>query len=231
MKGPGFIPSLDLLALAYAELQSQKKLIAVDRLLEITEWTRFDPRLLEQLVEYLKQNWRALNPMELNFSAKVREWPATLGVALEQVKIISENSENRTLLRAWMACALADLPRGDGGLFFIGVAPLGGKISRREASAPSLPYTKWGYLWGELAVSRKPGEGKSMASSCHRALPLKSRESAARALLSRQGKFRIGEYLQECKGLIGRRQAERDLKKFRFLVARGATRAREYVAK
>ena len=188
--------------------------------MELAEWSRFDPRLLEQLIVHLRESWKELSPVRLNSAASASTWPAVLGVLLEQTRLSLGKAGKEPMFRGWMDCATANLPVGDGGLFFIGIAGFAGKMARRESSSAANPYLRWGYLWGELQL--RAGSENS------RALPRPSRENIARELAQRRERFSIRDYVDACGGHIGRRQAERDLRSFRFLRASGATKARVY---
>jgi len=222
MKGLVKIPQINDLMKAYSELQNTAAPLSAKRIMELCEWTRFDPRLLEQLVQHLATHWKKISPFSLKEAAIQSIWPGTLGVVLEQMKNLLKIKVEKKLFFHWEKIATMDLTKATGELFFIGLNAFAGKIAKQEAFYSSKIYSKWGFLGRDIIHDK----GREFFST--RAFSEEVRKNIAYDLGKTRGQFSVNDYCFACQNIIGRRQAERDLNSFPFLHKRGNTRARVY---
>ena len=101
MKGLLDIPNESSLTGAYSRLQAALMAKKKDRASRIkcselavwSQWTRFDARLGEILIDYLSRNWKRINGVNLNNQISKQPWPAILGVILEHVQFLTPRVE------------------------------------------------------------------------------------------------------------------------------------------
>ncbi|NUM88784.1 MAG: hypothetical protein HUU37_06250 [Bdellovibrionales bacterium] len=226
MKGLAAIPGPAEMARAYAKLQGAKGALAPERIVRMAQWSRFDPRLLEQLVSHLALYWEDISPLALRKGALASPWPATLAVVLEHAALLfragKRERQELQLFSYWSKMITLGIPPAENELYFIGLSAFGGKRAREEALYSSEPYRKWGFFGRDIAIQKWSGDAP-------RSLSLTARKNIALDLAKRERRFTVGAYLFACGNAISRRQAERDLGSFSFLDPRGKNRARVYV--
>lgn len=224
MKGLYKIPTQVDLAKAYNQLQSfksKRKAIEENQIALWSQWTRFDPRLGEILADYLLKNWESLNPVQLNSEIKKLPWPAALGVILETSKLLIE--KNRfSIFSAWSTLVMSGIKLADNEQFFIGLNKLLGAKMMREVMYPLKIYRKWGYL------SSDPMINKALLNQRKTIMPKAVRLALLNESLRNKKSITVSDYMNLLAGSLNRRQAERDLKEHKGLIARGFTRNRVY---
>jgi hypothetical protein len=219
MKGLVELPSITNITKAYNNFYSNKK-ISETNIILYSEWSRFDPRLGEILVEYLKKNWSSLNPILLRDINTSSPWPQALAVILEHV--IHLEILQPKLFKFFKALVLEGIEPIKYQAFTIGVFKPGGKEIKSSAINPHPFFEKWGFYEANPFFS-KISDVKSTTL-----LDKDVRKSILKALLSRRKEVTVNDYLGACRHAIHRRQAERDLNNFFKLKKRGQTRNRIY---
>jgi hypothetical protein len=181
--------------------------------------SRYDPRLLWVLVEFLARDSGALNPVRLRSAARESRWPAALGVAFEFSRRVSHSSELEDLYKFTMG----GIPRASGEQFFVSTHAFAGNLARREAEESLSQYKRWGYL------SREEPFAKELGSTAHGTLGRSERLNLLRRLVERLGSISLSDYAEALGQKASPRQASRDLATAPFLTRRGKTRAARYL--
>lgn len=213
------VPSTAALLESYNSLQG-KELINEANLVKFAHWSRFDPRLGEILVSYLKDHWKKINPMELRRKNMDSKSPQSLVVVLEHVALIDiQDKELFSIFLKFLSSGLKPAPYQS---YFIGLYKLAGQQMKDQAGQPHPIFSKWGFyardpMWSKNTFRLTPTQMDPM-----------TRKRILRELLIRQRSITVNDYMTACHSAIHRRQAERDLKTFFKLKATGNTRGRRY---
>lgn len=221
MKGLLDIPSIKNLASAYRILQSKKNEMDLRKLSIFSQWTRFDPRLMEQLIVYLSKNWQSINAVELNKEILKHVWPQTLAVILEHCELLLKH--DKTLYRNWMRTVTTNITELPYQSYFIGLRPFASVAIQVSALHPLKCYEKWGFAEDELQFNKAQLYPKNSFSKI-------SRENLLKNYAFKNKRFYMTDYLDLCKHSISIRQAQRDLKSFSWIRSYGQTKARSYIA-
>lgn len=221
MKGLTAIPRLEQLQEAYAFLQDPKENPSCEDLALYCQWSRFDSRLGEQLVDYFSRHWGKLSPVEFNEAMQKQIWPQTLGLLLEQTQILILKKQ-KTLFKHWKTCALSGIEPQSLGQYFIGTRAFAGELAFEDALFSTRPYLKWGFI-GRESLLKKNIPLKSVTL-----LPPGTRRALLRSLLQEKSRITLRDYLLALNHQVSMRQAELDLAAHPALHAVGNTRARFY---
>jgi len=225
MKGIGRIPGVRELLAAYGRIgRASSRPLRAETLVLWCQWTRFDPRLGELLAGHVARHWNSLNPLVLRGEALKHSWPATTGVVMDHAAMLLPAGQ-LSLFKKWVALATGDLPRGDGGLYFIGLHAPGGWMARIDAERASVLYTRWGWLAHGLMLgkaARLSGTATLVDSRRRRIILDELLENMPCRWI------RLRDYLDALGGLVSRRQAELDLGAHPRLRPAGNTKARVY---
>lgn len=227
MKGLTRIPSHSELALAYADLQQLAKSHSAADLALWSQWSRFDPRLAEQLTACFGRCWKEINPVRFREELALQPWPTAPGPLLEQALEQWIAPNERSLFRRWMELALNGFRKavkpGSQGQFFVGQRALAGKLMLEDAASPLRGYLRWGFLGRELLIN------KARATMTERTrLSKDARRRRLDELIGERSRITVGDYRQALQEMVSPRQAELDLARHPRLVAMGNTRARFY---
>ncbi len=226
MQGLSAIPSLGALEEAYAELQTARSALPPERVVELSQWSRFDPRLAEQLVTHLVHYWRSWSVGALRSALGRVPWPSAWGVLMANGRLHPDLERgDRRAFGAMTEAVLSGLPPGDGGSFFIGTRAFAGKQQREDAEWSSAPYSNWGYLGRDLLINKASRVARTAHSPSQRRRALDElvakREREGRTLSVRDYREALGDR-------ISPRLAELDLQAHPRLIPRGNTRNRVY---
>lgn len=227
MKGPLEIPSQKKLVGYYKILQSTKIPLSEKILFQMIHDSRWDPRLHEQLIQHIEKHWEKLSALRLNQFATESSWPATLAVTLEILAHLlkSKFKHNRKYLRlyaGWMDLACTDIAKANEESYYIGHTSFAGIETKKDLYYNASPFSKWGYLCRDLPISLKTSQKNPNMYS------LQSRKNLLLDLFKTKQSITITDYLDKINNCISCRQAERDLKAFKFVKKYGRTKARRY---
>ena len=227
MKGLDKIPSTDELSLAYGKLQSrQPSLISLAEIILWSQWSRFDPRLAEQLIVFISEKWKRWNPVFLHEELLKQPWPQAFGVLLEQALAAGFLSkESASLFKKWGDVVLSDISPANGEQFFIGLQKLGSKQMLRNAERPLRAYTAWGYFGCDLLVNKAQEKIKLRNRTLVSAAV---RKHVLSELLKTRKRLTVKDYCEALSYQVSRRQAEIDLAREKRLIPSGQTRGRFY---
>ncbi len=175
------------------------------------EMSRYDPRLLGIIVEFISKHAYQIHPQRLrNYYLKM-ETPQTIAVIAEFVKSATSNTE-LIYLMDYLQKGLLPIPTQ---LYFKNLYAPGGKMMQQAAEESLAQYKKWGFLALEsptIDVYTKKTVGHPDANS---------RRNILKRLFEEKKEIRMKDYL-ECLGRkISRQQALKDLESVSQLKGRG----------
>lgn len=233
MRGLSDLPTTDQLQSAYAELQASLRThapLSEPRIALLSQWSRLDPRLAEQVAEQILAHWRSLNPSALKFETMKQPWPTALAVILEQLleKLKTErpasNSECREFA-LWTRLITCGMTVEWLGLFFIGTRAVGGRLMMDDARLSLQSYSKWGFAGRDVFVTPKSTRNRRAK------IAAATRQNAVTELIQTQRHFTVRDYWEQLGRLISLRQAQLDLHSDPRLKSVGSTRAKFYKSK
>jgi len=167
------------------------------------EWSRFDPRLLEVLVQYALDHWKDLNPQRLRALTKKMETPQTMGVIATFVQ--TANPQDTELILFWNYIT-EGLKPVESQYYFRDLYLPGSGLAQRAARESLYEFKKWGFLGRERLII-DPTTKKTIGTWDQVA-----RLNILKRLLGNQKKLQISDYLEALKHSISRQQALLDLK-------------------
>jgi hypothetical protein len=234
MKGLNHLPTGTDLLKAYNFLQAANihysKKLEESQLIEWCHWSRFDPRLGELLVTFLKNYWDQLNLMELRKLNLTSTWPQTLGVILYHLKLISKSIPEAVILpesvNHFVALITADIKMAPYQSYLIGVYKFAGKEQKNRADISSSVFSKWGFYESDLFFEKNLFI--KLRKNKNTYINIATRKNILSQLLKQKKQITVADYIEACGHAIHPRQAERDLKSFFKLNRRGQTRNRVY---
>jgi hypothetical protein len=175
------------------------------------EMSRYDPRLLGILVEFLIKHAFKINPHRFrNYYAKM-ETPQTIALIAEFVKNATPSIEVRYLMDYLQKGLRPVLTQ----LYFKNLYSPGGKWMQRAAEESLAQYKKWGFLALEspsIDVYNKKTVGHPDANS---------RRNILKRLFEEKKQIQMKDYLKHLGGNISRQQALKDLGDFGRLKGKG----------
>ncbi|MDZ4678443.1 MAG: hypothetical protein SGI74_13155 [Oligoflexia bacterium] len=219
MKGLSKIPTIKELQKSYDKIQSDEDLSLEDLSL-FTQWSRFDPRLTEQLIQYFNKHWKKIHPVLFNEEICKQPWPTVVGVLLEFVSHLTLKP-SRKLFKNWMNCVLSGVEVSSMSQFYIGIWSLGGAQMYRSSENSLKPFLKWGFLSDDVPFNKSLKKPTTLSS-------LNVRMKILNKLIQENQIITVESYMLKLNGTVSRRQAERDLAQHKDLRAKGFTRNRVY---
>lgn len=171
------------------------------------EMSRFDPRLLSILVEFLFNHWKNISPQKLRAYFSKMETPQTMAVIAEFLKIAAEEPELR-YFADYLQKGLKKVPFQ---LYFRDLYVPGGELSRRAADESLSQFKKWGFFAREspsVDVFKKVTVGSMDAAS---------RLNLLRRLFQNRKSLSLRDYLGALQHSISRQQALQDFAKVAVL--------------
>ena len=157
------------------------------------DWSRFDPRLLEILVEYAARHWADLNPLKLRESIKSMTTPQTIGVIAALVRCSLPADKEPHFFWDYVTAGLQPAATQ---YYFSNLYTLGSDLARRAAVESPQEFKRWGFL----AIGHDVGSWDKS-----------SRLNILNRLLDQKKKVQISDYLKALKDSISRQQALLDL--------------------
>ena len=167
------------------------------------DWSRFDPRLLEILVEYGLNHWQKIRPQLLREKMKAMETVQTVGVVASFIKSARPDDKE---LQAFWGYVTFDLNPVASQFYFRDLYAPGGNLARRAASETLAELKEWGFLARERIIV------DSATKKTVGTWDQKSRLNILKRLFSKQHHLQISDYLEELHHSISRQQALNDLK-------------------
>lgn len=227
MTGLEKVPSTDDVRKVYDILLAEKISGSIDLPEEMlalwTQWSRFDPRLAEILVEFFALNWEKIAPIALRKRLLLLPWPQAFGVLAENVTAsgILSPDDRRTFQR-WASTILSDTPPARFEQFFLGLRKIAGGEMLKDVLGSSKTYLKWGYFGRDLLVN------KASHLPSRTLLSPETRRRLLHELMEGRERITVGDYQLALDYRVSRRQAEIDLSREKRLSPVGNTRGRFY---
>jgi hypothetical protein len=226
------IPAEKDLEKAYAELRGE---LAEGRLALYAQWARFDPRLAEIWVRTTLSRWKLVHPIVMHEALAGEPWPSAAGPLLEFVgRAVRATPEEAKLFKSWKEMVMQGFAPASWEQYFIGQRRIAGQAMIDDARFSLNEYRRWGYLSREILFNKQAfppelrGPRRGRAGGGTHSIAPDVRESILRQLLRERSRVTTHDYLQALGNSISRRQAERDLKRARWLRAEGRTKGRSY---
>ena len=189
----------------------------------VCDATRFDPRLLEVVVNHFGKEFLQLNPLQVRLQLAHMQTPQTVGVVLEFIKLLRPDALTRDIVSFITKPLFPVEPQ----LYYVGVytKPLSASI-RKAIDMPLQEFSRWGFLAHEGVEFKNDFNRKTLGT-----LPLPSRVQIIQRLLQNQTPFSIGDYLEALNHQISRQQAFVDLKNCGLVKSIGANKGGKWVGK
>lgn len=159
------------------------------------DMSRFDPRLVDILVDYFARRWKDVDPRRLRECYKNMQTPQTVAVICEFLK--GDIYENEA--QYFFKYLAAGLKPAEPQFYFHNLYSPGGKLARLAVEESLHEYKKWGFF-----ASERPKIGTFDNSS---------RKNILLRLLASRGTISIGDYLEKLGHSVSRQQALLDIKK------------------
>lgn len=214
------IPGLTELTRAYNALYLNKPQPTSKDIIKYGLWSRFDPRLGEVLVSFLREHWMTYNPIQLREVNLKTNKPQVFLVILEHVE--HDHVGNQNIFKHFKGIIEEGMGEAPYQSYTIGIYSPGGRTLFEQARRPHPFFKKWGFYESDPFYNK--AEGKKIGTLLDR----ETRKNILRALLREQSSITVNDYLAACRFAVDRRQAERDLKTFFKLKKTGNTRSRRY---
>jgi len=174
-----------------------------EKLILAADMTRWDPRLLGILIEFLLKNWERLQPQILRQYYSQMKTPQTMAVVAEFCRAATAKKEIQYYCE-YLQKGLRKVPDQ---FYFKGHYAPGGKLGQAAADKSIKEYKKWGFMAREtptIDVYSKKTVGRVDAAG---------RLNLLRDLFKTNSELSLGDYLRALKNGISRQQALADLKK------------------
>ena len=167
------------------------------------DWSRFDPRLLEVLVDFGLHHWKELHPQKLREKMREMETPQTVGVVASFIQTTSPQDKEMGVFWDYVLFNLKPLSPQ---FYFRDLYTPGSTLANRAASESLTEFKEWGFLSRERIVV-DPSTKKTVGTWDQPA-----RFNILRRLFTQKKHLQISDYLEELHHTISRQQALLDLK-------------------
>lgn len=158
--------------------------------------SRWDPRLLEVLVQFALDHWIDLIPQKLREKMKGMQTPQTIGVIASFVKVAAPMDSERNFFWEYVAKGLIPVKPQ---FYFLGLHHPGGTLAQRSAKESLIQFKEWGFLGRERVL----GVGTWDQGA---------RLNILRRQFLNKKQLLVSEYLDELDQTLSRQQAILDLK-------------------
>lgn len=155
----------------YYNIQMQPLSLSEREVAQAFDQSRFDPRLMEIMTEFIRDFWWAIDPIETNKACKKAQSPFMLKAATSIILDHCEMSkEDRHLFSDWLSLAIRGLKDPAPQLLYVGVIPVASSLIQEEIKralpslfkhnliAKDLPFNKG--KPGSLKTERNPAKNK-----------------------------------------------------------------------
>lgn len=186
-------------------------------------WSRYDPRLLEVLINYAKRQWSNWNPYGLRQILMNNPDPQTFLVVLNFIKTDAPQDLELARYCDYVSGGFSAMSPQ---LYFYGLADPGSRLMFKSAEEPVQEFLDWGFLSRMRPVVHEDGKRREIG---HWSLP--ARKNRLSHIVNEQKHVTISEYLKALDHCISRPQALLDLKAHPHLKMRGAGRGAFWVIK
>lgn len=185
------------------------------------ELSRHDPRLVEILVNYIRDHWEQLNWLQLRRAILQVPSPQVWGVIGDLLHTATGNAELRNCFRFLMN----GVPTAPTQYFYHLLYTPGSPMADRAMTHRLKEFERWGFLASERPIvdqGQKLGTGR---------LSRAARQQLLHQLLAERGKLQIRDYLAALPHPISRQQALADLRSIHGLRHHGHGRGSTWSAR
>jgi hypothetical protein len=218
MKGLAHLPNKKDFVRGANALQT-RQVVSTKNLILYSQWARVDARFAQIVVTYLFEHWKKLSLHDVLSELESVPWPRALVVLLRFVDLQISDRE-RSTLQHFILKLEAALPPMPPQLFFVPLQKWPAVVLQTEVDLRTFPYTKSGFIGSQSLLSRAQWpKNKTFIGPVQR-------RSILQNLFKNKKIVTVAEYLAACRGLVSRRQAQRDLAE--FAQPKGFTRNRRY---
>lgn len=172
------------------------------------DWSRWDPRLLEILVQYEQEQWKDLIPQKIRAIMKKMRTPETIAVITSFVQSSSSDAEE---LMAFWNYVTEGLQPVEPQFYFFDLYTPGSSFAEQTTKESLTEFKKWGFLGKQRIIT--DSKTKQTTGTWDQA----SRFNILKRLFLKWEKLQISDYLEEIHHSISRQQALLDLKSFKAI--------------
>ena len=166
------------------------------------DMSRYDPRLVDIVVEYLVRSWEDTNPAALRRYYKEMDCPQTVAVIMEF--FVTAVTDNEAVYFAqYLTLGLTSVPTQ---FYFHDLYAIGGKLAKRASEEGLYEYKKWGFLACERPVVN--AQNKEASGTFDNI----ARRNILNRILTEKSEISLNDYLSALKFSISRQQALLDIK-------------------
>lgn len=184
------------------------------------DWSRFDARLFEALVQYFILSWQQINPTLLRQKYKTMHTPQTIClIASFGRMVLKADSEFKAYLSYLSSQVRPVTPQ----LYFHFLFTPAGQLMQQTLDGSLLEYTQWGFISNFRPILDTLNRTTGGHHSKDKRLLL------AKQILSQEGKLALNQYLQALDYSVSRQQALLDLKDLKGLQCVGHGRGSYWV--
>lgn len=226
-------PSADEILQAMNQLQGAPININSKTLIQFFLWSRFEPRLSEQLVQFLQNHWQRFHPLRIRYWNIKSRSPEILLAHLEFLKKIIP-AKNRILYNHWFEIIKHQVKPKFHGVFFVGQFPVAGSLIKQEALNGLNIWKKWGFLSTHIPINKYQQKNKTHLSKKER---IKQFQLFITQLnQNNTNQFSVNDYLVFTENKISKRLAELDLQELTsikkpIIYSQGHTKNKKYFLK
>ena len=246
MKGLPKLPQTDDLLRAYRDIEKRVDEMASDQILSekqiaiYSQWSRLDPRLAELFTGYLERWGHEVHTFRLLSELEALPWPRAILVPLRfaemkltfEIKTSEASSMPKPSRLATLQALIKSIDRAfpdvSNDLYFIPLQRPNRVLTDEMIDLQTEPYLSAGFIGSApLFAKGQAPEGVTLMTK-------DARERLLQRLIVRKSDsvpredLTVDRYISACRGLVSRRQAQRDLDAEPKLKAIGFTRNRRY---
>lgn len=166
------------------------------------DFSRFDPRLFEALVEYMVRSWNKIAAITMRSYLQKMAVPQTVGVLGEFTKNMLLDAE----VRNFFDYLLKDIPPVPFQLYFHNLTTPGTPAMQKMVTEGVLEFRKWGFLSDMRPTVDQKGK-KTTGHYDHT-----TRHQIIKRLINKDSPITLAQYLRALHGSLSRQQAYLDLK-------------------
>ncbi|MBI2981670.1 MAG: hypothetical protein HYY44_05190 [Deltaproteobacteria bacterium] len=178
--------------------------------------SRYDPRLLEVLIDFFKRKKFDINPLVFKQKLSQENALPLMAVVGEYVLETTLSSEVKELMR-YLMIGVRPVPLQ---LFFLGLYRIGGRKMEELIQRPLWGFKKWGFLASDPPLSK---ERRKIYL-----FDLASRLNLLKKLVIEKKRFRLRDYLEAVDYGISRQQALKDLRQVPWIRKKGVGKGTFY---
>lgn len=246
MRGLRALPQTDDLLEAYREIEKRGDGLRSDQALSekqiavYSQWSRLDPRLAELFTGYLERWGHEIHIFRFLRELESLPWPRAILVPLRFAEIkltfgmktaeasLGPKASRVATLHALINSIDRTFPEKSNDLFFIPLQRLNRVLTDEMIDLQTEPYARAGFIGSAplFAKGQTPDGATLMTKGARERLLL--RMIGGKPASGTREDLTVDRYMTACRGLVSRRQAQRDLDAEPRLKAIGFTRNRRY---